>query len=277
MADYVKFIKGSSKAFEQLSNKDDSTLYFITDSESGDLSLYLGNTLISSGIVEPEQLNLKDLLDVTLSDSVLESSILTFNGTEWINTSLEIFKSWLDIPTMPEVMKGASETEDGLSGLVPVPTIDVRNNFLRGDGTWTDITPIISDVVATVVDGAPEAFDTLKEVSDWILNDETGAAALATKVGNLETLTQTHNTEITNLQSTVGTLQTDVKELQDTVNDLVTGGDVDLTGYITRTEFTTVVGNLSDLNNYNEEITTNLVNEINQINERLMWQTLTEN
>lgn len=41
----------------------------------------------------------------------------------------------------------------------------------------------IATAVNDVIDGAPEALDTLKEIADWISEDETGAAALAQKVG----------------------------------------------------------------------------------------------
>lgn len=37
----------------------------------------------------------------------------------------------------------------------------------------------VEQVIATIVDDAPETFDTLKEIADWIANDETGAVALA--------------------------------------------------------------------------------------------------
>ena len=38
--------------------------------------------------------------------------------------------------------------------------------------------------IAQVVNGAPEAFDTLKEISDWITTDTTGAAAILADVAN---------------------------------------------------------------------------------------------
>ena len=41
--------------------------------------------------------------------------------------------------------------------------------------------------VATVVDSAPEAMNTLKEVADWIANDESGAAAMANRITVNET------------------------------------------------------------------------------------------
>ena len=44
----------------------------------------------------------------------------------------------------------------------------------------------VKTAIDAVVDGAPAAFDTLKEVATWIENDETGAAALATRISDLE-------------------------------------------------------------------------------------------
>lgn len=48
----------------------------------------------------------------------------------------------------------------------------------------TGIDAAISAAVAAVVNGAPEAFDTLKEISDWITADTTGAAAILADVAN---------------------------------------------------------------------------------------------
>lgn len=52
---------------------------------------------------------------------------------------------------------------------------------LNGDGE-NSITSRINAAVAALVDGAPEALDTLKEIANWITNDEDGAATLAAKV-----------------------------------------------------------------------------------------------
>ena len=40
----------------------------------------------------------------------------------------------------------------------------------------------VKDAINAVVDGAPEAFDTLKEIADWIGSDESGTAELIYKV-----------------------------------------------------------------------------------------------
>ena len=57
---------------------------------------------------------------------------------------------------------------------------------LRGE-IATAKTEAIEEAVATVLgEGTDEDFDTLKEVADWILSDTTGAAALVTRVTNIE-------------------------------------------------------------------------------------------
>lgn len=269
-AQYVKFLRGSQAAFNNLSNKDDATLYFIKNIDSDNIiqsySIYLGDKPINGG-------SLENLVDLNLSNLQLNDLLLyDSKNKQWINKDLNSFIQMLNIP---EVFTGAVDGEsgqDGTKGLVPSPTKGQANFFLKGDGTWSDLTPIVNAEIAKVVGSAPEAFDTLEEIANWIEDDQTGAAALATKVGNLEDSIKGQSEEIIKLNTSVGTLQTDVRDLQNTVNDLITGGDVDLTGYITKTEFTTVVGDLTSLKNYVEN--TNIVNEINQINERLTWQDL---
>lgn len=44
----------------------------------------------------------------------------------------------------------------------------------------------VKTAIDVVVDNAPEAFDTLREVADWISSDTTGAAALAKRISDLE-------------------------------------------------------------------------------------------
>lgn len=46
------------------------------------------------------------------------------------------------------------------------------------------VRPTISEEVAKVVGGAPEAFDTLKEIADYIEQDKTGASAMANSINN---------------------------------------------------------------------------------------------
>lgn len=65
----------------------------------------------------------------------------------------------------------------------------------------------VADAIAEVVADAPENFDTLKEVSDWIANDQTGAAALQNKVN-------AHEGKIAALEGADSTLQTNIDDLE---------------------------------------------------------------
>lgn len=120
---YVKFVRGSSLAFENVINKDSDTLYFITDSNSGKGSLYLGDKLISGNISD-----LVDLQDV-LVDELADGHLLIYNELEgkWVN------KTAIDAIGL---MTKATDANQGGAGLVPAPGIGQQNYFLRGDGTW---------------------------------------------------------------------------------------------------------------------------------------------
>lgn len=44
---YVKFQRGSAEAFNKLQNKDNDTLYFISEVDGGSFKLYLGSKLVA--------------------------------------------------------------------------------------------------------------------------------------------------------------------------------------------------------------------------------------
>ncbi|WP_126939588.1 hypothetical protein [Veillonella sp. VA142] len=57
----------------------------------------------------------------------------------------------------------------------------------NGTGGTVDesvITNKVSEEIAKVVGGAPATFDTLKEISDYIETDKTGASAMAESINN---------------------------------------------------------------------------------------------
>lgn len=65
--------------------------------------------------------------------------------------------------------KGATETLNGTSGLVPQPKIDQRNYYLKGNGNW--VKPSLSDFTDDVVSGSylPLSGGTLKGEGDSVL------------------------------------------------------------------------------------------------------------
>ncbi len=248
---YVKFLRGTPTAFENLASKDSDTLYFISEQNADRGVLYLGEKLISGGISSAT--SLEDLADVLIGAGISAGSLLYYDGTQWINKSLNEI-----LEIIVGVMTGATAQANGTSGLVPAPEAGEQNLYLRGDATWADptaaLTPTVQTLVTQVgtligndlnlsareiaqqevgrlVDGAPEAFDTLKEIADYLAdNPSTGDIAsrltaieqvvltpttglqdkvtvLQQDVGDLSTIVEQHTTQITNIQEELNYLK----------------------------------------------------------------------
>lgn len=247
---YVKFVRTNLSLWKSLLTKDSDTLYFVLDDNSETGSLYLGGTLIASGL--DEGLSLEELNDVVITGEVLENQILVANGKGvWQNRDINDF--------MPLTMVGASAEQDGDGGLVPAPMKGEQDLYLRGDGLWADPTVELAATVgslaetledvknnvetviggdwdktmravaqdeaakamATVVDGAPEAFDTLKEIAAWISGEDGEVATDAeTLISDVATLKELVSAENTGLVTRVGTLEGEVDTLQEEVEAL---------------------------------------------------------
>lgn len=201
IANFVKFIRGTKTNWEKTTDsaKDSNTLYFITsETDSTDNKLYLGSKLISCGMGGTVEGNLSDLQDILISDNLTGNSILVYDATEskWVNKTVNDVLSLI-----VKTMTGATADADGEAGLVPQPKAGDQEKFLQGDGTWVDITEkvttIATEQVAKIVDGAPAAYDTLKEIADWITKHETTSDMVTT----LNSLNKTVNgTEANNYE-----------------------------------------------------------------------------
>lgn len=68
-----------------------------------------------------------------------------------------------------------------------VSVLEAKVDVLNGEATVEgSVKKQVVDAIAGVVAKAPEDFDTLKEIADWIANDQTGAASLANRVSAVE-------------------------------------------------------------------------------------------
>ena len=68
-----------------------------------------------------------------------------------------------------------------------VSVLEAAVEVLNGEATVEgSVKKQVVDAIAGVVAKAPEDFDTLKEIADWIANDQTGAASLANRVSAVE-------------------------------------------------------------------------------------------
>lgn len=147
MSNYVKFLRGTPTAYQKLTHKDADTLYFVSEADETVGQLWLGEKLITShtnpeGVID----HLSELYDVDIAGAA-QGLVLGFDAAKekWVpmevNTAIEV-----------SVMKGATETEDGVEGLVPAPKAGEQDYFLRGDGTWAPINGNENSLGIKVVD-----------------------------------------------------------------------------------------------------------------------------
>lgn len=133
---YVKFVRGTPTAFNNLTEKNADTLYFISETNANTGKLYLGSKLISGST------SIDSIGDIIIS-TIGDKNILVYDSAKnaWVNS---------DIKSVIGVMKGATAAANGATGLVPTPQAGDQNKFLKGDGSWAS--PVIasdSDVFTT--------------------------------------------------------------------------------------------------------------------------------
>ena len=144
-------------------------------------------------------------------------------------------------------MHGATADADGASGIVPKPLAGDQNKFLRGDAQWIEVnefTPndavrlatvetavtgilgedvgsglsmrdVAAQEVTKVVANAPAAFDTLKEIADWIENNPIGPDLSALN----GRLTAVEN-GLSSAQSDISLIQGDITYLDNAITDV---------------------------------------------------------
>jgi hypothetical protein len=252
---YVKFIRGTEASWAKIddSQKSSDTLYFITDTGSATGKLYLGAKLISNGALTSAT-SLKDLNDVFIEEGITDQSILVYDVASMSWKSKSILDIFLDVHN---VFVGAEAEKDGTEGFVPAPKAGEQNLFLRGDATWADPTEAVrgsleelqnkfnslvgedadlsmreiaaeeaSSAVASIIADAPEKFDTLKEIADWIQTNQgvVDVTEVTTRVSSLEQIIygveadeEAGTPAVAGLQSIVSTLQTDLDAVKETV------------------------------------------------------------
>lgn len=127
--EYVRFMKGTPTAWKNVEGRaDQGTLYFIAEPGAATGSLYLGNMLITSG----ESQTLNTILGI--EDDIPNNSLLIYDKE---NDTWDVVSPGKLIGEYLEPMEGATETDAGSSGLVPMAPAGGNNLFLKGDGTWS--------------------------------------------------------------------------------------------------------------------------------------------
>lgn len=76
----------------------------------------------------------------------------TVNG-HTVNADVPEGAKFTDTNTIYSPMQGASESVAGTQGLVPAPAKGKQNAFLRGDGTWVEITEATDADIDAIIAG----------------------------------------------------------------------------------------------------------------------------
>ena len=299
---YVAFVKATEALWSkmELSQRLDNVLYFVVDGPDDSIGkLYLGNTLIADGNGITD-VRVDNLLDVDIN-AINGGDVLMYNmsTSKWENVSLAS-----QIGNLIKVFTPASKEKNGTVGLVPAPKAGEQDLYLKGDGSWANPTEAValevaglktsvdtligadknvsvrviatdiaskaaSTAVANLVANAPESFNTLKEIADWIEDHPSTETfvALSNKVTSLDDLVNGNaEKNITGLVSQVSTLNSTVSTLNEDVTAL-------------KGKALTFTTDIADLKSGLATVNTTLSNhseKIASIESRLVWQELYE-
>ena len=116
-----------------------------------------------------------------------------------------------------------------LEGLADISKIDGRltnaekaiNTLNADENTPGSVSKQVKDAINAVVDGADEAFDTLKELQQWITTDGEGVQGLMQQVADLKNKDEAIETEIADLKTDVASDMSDLKDYVDTQDKAV--------------------------------------------------------
>lgn len=243
VAENKQSIDGNSKVISQcIMTIQESQRYTTTDkTDANDLTdygrIYLPNALLHcpTGVTYPV------LLDVVPSyleedDDVLVQRVVDANGVLFYRLAMETtgdatttytFGDWKSIDTRYLKLTGGTVTGQTTfsgkltaSGETSVPTPSIENNSKTIANT-----KFVHGVVSDLVNGAPDALDTLQELATALGNDPNFSTTILNKIGEKESKTDA---------------QIEYKKLQNAITALKTDKP-DLSGYYTKAEVDTKV------------------------------------
>lgn len=182
--DAINDVKATNvqKAIEELSRRSDSQQ---VDTLSGEDDYLVDNTDPRNPIIKHDRSKIDKSAIVDNLDTKDTNKVLSANQGTVIKETI----TSLETALISE--KTARQTADNnLQG--QITTLESVK------ASKTEMTQAIANAINAVVNSAPEAFDTLKEIADWIEQDEAGSAALILKVSAIEEKNTEQDTAISN-------------------------------------------------------------------------------
>ena len=166
-------------------------------------------------------------------------AIATLNGNDTVDGSVDK-KIKNATTTLKEEISASAYDDTELKGRVTSNETAIATLIGSGEGS---VDKKVADAVAKIVADAPEAYDTLKEISDWIASHSTDATAMNSQIN-------ANKTDIETLKSLVTQLPegTEAKTIVEYIEEKITGLKTELTTAITtaKTEAITEAGTNTD-------------------------------
>ena len=283
MANYVKFQRGSEQAYNNLAVKNQDTLYFVYNgSDSTTAKLYLGNRLLSCVGEGTGVTSLSALEDVLITGTPPAGSFLVYTDGKWVNKSVSAVASMIAAEQSLGIKINTNQFKfEPVSGnLELVGFSDAASGaiaFKGTDGTLSWGTPkIISDI--------SDNLNNLNTNLESIINEKIAAMnhLVYKKVNNLDDAIDNNTIYLVPNENAIAQNSYSEYLVVDGVPELlgnVNTGEINLDGYATvesltklETKFNSVVGDITQLNDYNADSPQTIVDELNAINERLKWE-----
>ena len=245
MAYNVKFLKGTASSYANLGTKDVNTFYYIDGKD-----LYLGTHKLTNGAdldaaVADIGQNAQDIANIKaalgdLTGTKFNDLAARVGANETAITNLQTDLGALDEAVenhgtrLTAVEKVASDNADAIADLTAdfgvvaedyaskdalkaVSDVAEANKaalvVLNGTGEGS-VNKQVADAIAGVVANAPEDFDTLKEVADWIGSDTTGAAQMQVDIANLKTSVEGLGDRLDTAEDEIDTLQSEMDTVE---------------------------------------------------------------
>ena len=222
-----------------------------TDTKVSDLSLYV-DTFVSTSVnnaVETlnntinsnvETLNQTITSNVETLSKTIDTNVETLNNT--INTVVEAFNNAIEVES-----ERAIAAENALSERIyneenlrisADKEINARidkeiadriaaDEVLRevitstNEETIENTKVIVAEEIAKIVANAPEKFDTLKEIADWIETDITGSAQMANDITELKGKVETLENKVVELENKIVELESKPHLSSDDIKDII--------------------------------------------------------
>ncbi len=137
--------------------------------------------------------------------AIIEKEYLDYAGLEEYDVLIKDYIAKTGDSNVTEVTNALEELRTALTAAINKETTDRQTDVERLDKAIKalealvgkeSVQKVVEAAIAEVIGGAPEAFDTLKEIADWIEEHGQGAAALIQSVSELSARVDTVDAKV---------------------------------------------------------------------------------